>query len=54
MLKLLVKSMSFKPTAQLKRAIEAEAKGQQRHEGDVIRRILLRHYGLLNENHPEG
>ena len=46
-MKLLVKSMSFKPTASLKRAIEAQAKQEQRHESDVIRRILLRHFELI-------
>ena len=46
-MKLLVKSMSFKPTTQLKKAIEATAKQEQRHESDVIRRILLQAYGLL-------
>lgn len=50
-MKLLIKSMSFKPTAQLKRAIAADAKTQQRHESDVIRRILLRHYDLFNDYH---
>ena len=51
-MKLELKSLSFKPTPQLKRAIAAEAKREQRKEGDLIRRILLRHYGLLNGNHP--
>ena len=46
-MKLLIKSMSFKPTAQLKRAIAADAKAQQRSEGDVMRRRLLQAYGLL-------
>ena len=46
-MKLELKSLSFKPTAPLKRAITADAKQEQRRVGDVIRRILLTHYGLL-------
>ena len=53
-MKLEIKSMSFKPTAQLKRAIAADAKREQRHKGDVIRRRLLQVYGLLApSNHSE-
>ena len=48
-MKLLERSMSFKPTRSLKQAIIAQAKREQRHEGDVIRRLLLQHYGLVRE-----
>lgn len=51
-MKLLLKSMSFKPTAQLKKAIEVQAKQEQRHESDVIRRLLLRACGLLPKESP--
>ena len=39
--------MSFKPTPQLAKCLEASVKKEQRRLGDVIRRILLQHYGLL-------
>ena len=42
------KPMSFKPTPQLAKRLEADVQKEQRRLGDVIRRILLRHYGLLN------
>ena len=48
-MKLLLKSMSFKPTAQLKKAIEVQAKRERRHESDVIRWRLLQTYGLIKE-----
>ena len=48
-MKLAVKPMSFKPTPQLAKRLEADTKTEQRRLGDVIRRILLQHYGLLGE-----
>ena len=47
-MKLTDKAMSFKPTPQLAKRLEADTKTEQRRLGDVIRRILLRHYGLLD------
>ena len=32
--------------------IEKDAKRERLSNSDVIRRILLKHYGMLNGNHP--
>lgn len=45
-MKLELKAMGFKPTTPLRKAIEADARAQQRKVGDVIRLRLLACYSL--------
>ena len=45
-MKLELKAMGFKPTPALRKAIEADAKVEQRRVGDIIRLRLLACYGL--------
>ena len=45
-------SLSRVPKVLVNRILQ-EAKREGLSQSDIIRRILLRHYGLLNGNHPE-